>query len=118
MKKVFFLIFLFVGTMSTIAQEVDLKELDAYISKTVNDWGIPGVSVGIVKDGEIVFEKGYGVMEIGKGKSPDEHTLYAIASNTKAFTAAIIAQLVEEGKLNWMIKYSVIYPILKFMTVP
>ncbi|MEP5132444.1 serine hydrolase domain-containing protein, partial [Nonlabens ulvanivorans] len=100
MKKLFILLFLF--TVSTsIAQDVDLKELDTYISKTVKDWGIPGVSVGIVKDGEIVFEKGYGVMEVGKRKSPDEHTLYAIASNTKAFTAAIIAQLVEEGKLNW-----------------
>ncbi len=100
MKKLFILLFLF-AVSTSIAQDVDLKELDAYISKTVKDWGIPGVSVGIVKDGEIVFEKGYGVMEVGKRKSPDEHTLYAIASNTKAFTAAIIAQLVEEGKLNW-----------------
>ncbi|MGB3590836.1 MAG: serine hydrolase, partial [Nonlabens sp.] len=65
------------------------------------EWNIPGRSVGIVKDGKIVFEKGYGVLEVNKSTRPDKHTLYAIASNTKAFTAAIIAQLVEEGKLNW-----------------
>ncbi len=83
------------------AQTVDYKELDRYIEQTVADWDIPGLSVGIVKNGEIVFERGYGVLEVGKKQSPDEHTLYAIASNTKAFTAAIIAQLVEEGKLKW-----------------
>lgn len=100
MKKIFLLLFL-VTISTSIAQEVDLKELDQYISQTQKDWNIPGLSVGIVKDGNIVFEKGYGVMEVGKSKAPDEHTLYAIASNTKAFTAAIIAQLVEEGKLDW-----------------
>lgn len=97
----FFLLLFLLNVTTSIGQEIDYKELDRYIEKTVADWDIPGVSVGIVKDGEIVFEKGYGVMEVGKRKSPDEHTLYAIASNTKAFTAAIIAQLVEEGKLNW-----------------
>ncbi|GAK96722.1 beta-lactamase [Nonlabens tegetincola] len=92
--------FLFTAQLFT-AQNVDLKEIDKYINSTQKEWDIPGLSVAIVKDGEIVFEKGYGVMEIGKKQKPDEHTLYAIASNTKAFTAAIIAQLVEEGKLDW-----------------
>jgi CubicO group peptidase (beta-lactamase class C family) len=65
------------------------------------DWDVPSMSIGIVKDGKLVFSKGYGVKEIGKKGAPDKNTLYAIASNSKAFTSAIIAQLVQEGKLDW-----------------
>ena len=100
MKKVLFLSALFIST-ALFAQKVDYKKLDKYISQTQQDWNIPGLSVAIVKDGEIVFERGYGKMNINDSRKPDEHTLYAIASNTKAFTAAIIAQLVEEGKIDW-----------------
>lgn len=78
-----------------------LKKLDAYYDQMAKDWGIPSMSIGIVKDGELIFAKGYGVKEVGKSEQPDENTLYAIASNSKAFTSAIIAQLVQEGKLSW-----------------
>jgi CubicO group peptidase (beta-lactamase class C family) len=57
--------------------------------------------VAVVKDGETVLAKGYGVRELGAPGPVDEHTLFAIASNTKAFTAAALAILVEEGKLSW-----------------
>lgn len=83
------------------SQKVDLQKLDAYFEKAAIDWDIPGMSVGIVKDGEIIFSKGYGVLEVGKPERPDGNTLYAIASNSKAFTTAIIAMLGQEGKLNW-----------------
>ncbi|PIF06529.1 MAG: serine hydrolase [Draconibacterium sp.] len=83
------------------SQSVDLEQIDAYIAKTITDWDIPGLSVGVVKDGKILFSKGFGVLETGKPASPDGNTLYAIASNSKAFTSAIIAMLVQEGKLNW-----------------
>jgi CubicO group peptidase (beta-lactamase class C family) len=81
--------------------QVDFKKLDAYYLKALKDWGVPGMSIAIVKDGKVVFSKGYGVKEAGKTEAPDENTLYAIASNTKAFTSAAIAQLVDEGKLKW-----------------
>lgn len=67
----------------------------------VTDWNVPGASIGIVKDGKLVFTGNYGVLEVGKKEKPNEHTLYAIASNSKAFTSAIIGMLVQEGKLNW-----------------
>lgn len=81
--------------------KVDLKKLDKYYEQVVQDWGIPGMTVGIVKDGKLIFSKGYGVRETGKAEKPDGNTLYAVASNSKAFTTAIIAMLVQEGKLSW-----------------
>ncbi len=84
----------------TITKE-DLAELDAYYTQMVKDWDLPGASIGIVKDGELVFSGNYGVMEVGKSDQPNKNTLYAIASNSKAFTSAIIGMLVQEGKLGW-----------------
>jgi CubicO group peptidase (beta-lactamase class C family) len=102
MNKIFlFLIFLPLSCFTAKSQNIDFEKLDNYFEQTAKDWGIPGMSVGIVKDGEIVFSKGYGVLEIGNPEKPDGNTLYAIASNSKAFTSAIIAMLVQEGKLNW-----------------
>lgn len=87
--------------VSNAFSQPDLKKLDAYYAKALKDWDVPGMSVAIVKDGKMIFAKGYGVKEAGKNEPPDENTLYAIASNTKAMTASMIAQLVEEGKLGW-----------------
>lgn len=81
--------------------KIDFKQLDKYYEKMVADWGIPGLSIGIVKDGKLVFTGNYGVLETGKPEKPNENTLYGIASNSKAFTAAIIGMLVQEGKLDW-----------------
>ena len=97
---------------STIAQssEVDLDHLDSYYEKMVNDWDLPSMTIGIVKDGELIFAKGYGTKEVGKNELPDENTLYAIASNSKAFTTAVMAMLVQEGKLTWDTRVKEILP--------
>lgn len=83
------------------AQRVDVAALDAYIAEAQRAWPVPGLSVAIVKDGRIVLEKGYGVRDVRGSDPVDEHTLYAIASNSKAFTAAALAQQVDAGKLSW-----------------
>ncbi len=102
MKRIFNTCVLFLLTvLVAFSQQPDLTKLDVYLAKTATDWGTPGISVGIVKDGKIIFAKGYGVLETGKPSVPDGNTLYAIASNTKAFTTAMIAMLVQEGKINW-----------------
>lgn len=80
---------------------LDVAALDAAIARALPEWPVPGLSVAIVYDGEIVLEKGYGVAEVGGTQPVDEHTLYAIASNTKAFTAAALGILVDEGRLSW-----------------
>jgi CubicO group peptidase (beta-lactamase class C family) len=81
--------------------QADLKKLDAYYEKALKDWGVPGMAIAIVKDGKVIFAKGYGVKEAGKTEKVDENTLFAIASNTKAFTATAIGQLVDDGTLKW-----------------
>ena len=95
-----FLLLLLLHPFHLLAQ-VDLKKLDAYLAKSQNEWGVPGMSVGVVKDGKLIFAKGYGTAEMGTDRKVDENTLYAIASNSKAFTSTAIALLVQEGKLSW-----------------
>jgi CubicO group peptidase (beta-lactamase class C family) len=82
--------------------------LDSDVQQLMTDLQVPGVSVAIVKDGEIVATKGYGIRRIGKTDRVDENTLFSICSNTKAFTAVALAQLVDEKKIAWddpVIKY-------------
>jgi CubicO group peptidase (beta-lactamase class C family) len=78
-----------------------LATVDAYANRVMDTWGGPGMAIAVVKDDKVVFAKGYGVRELGKPDKVDENTLFAIASNTKAFTAASLAILVDEGRINW-----------------
>ncbi|MGH9743938.1 MAG: serine hydrolase domain-containing protein, partial [Candidatus Acidiferrum sp.] len=73
-------------------------DLDAYVARDMKTFDVPGIAVAIVQDGKIVFVKGYGVRKLGDSAPVDENTLFAIGSNTKAFTAAT---LVDEGKISW-----------------
>ncbi|MCO4822866.1 MAG: beta-lactamase family protein, partial [Flavobacteriaceae bacterium] len=78
-----------------------ISELDAYIQTGMKQWRPPGLAVTVVKDGEIIFKKGYGVTTIGTQKNVNENTLFGCMSTTKAFVAAGLAMLVDEGKLKW-----------------
>ncbi len=91
------------ASIAAFAQKtgLDAKKLDKYFSKMSKDWEVPAVSIGIVKDGELVFTGNYGLRDLEKKDKPDANTLYAVASNSKAFTTAIIGMLVQEGKLGW-----------------
>jgi CubicO group peptidase (beta-lactamase class C family) len=75
--------------------------LDAEVERARREFEIPGVALAVVKDGRVVIEKGYGVKRLGGSDPVDAGTLFAIASNTKAFTAAALGLLVEDGKLSW-----------------
>ncbi len=62
---------------------------------------VPGISLAVVHDGAIVLAKGYGVRKLGEAAAVDEHTLFGIGSNSKAFTTAALAMLVDDGKIQW-----------------
>ena len=77
-----------------------LRDFDAYVERVRQQFNVPGIAVAIIKDGKVVLERGYGEREMGKAARVDEHTMFAIASNTKAFTAASLSILADEGKLS------------------
>lgn len=81
--------------------QLDHEVLDTYFEQMVDDWQVPSMSVGIVNDGELVYAKGFGVKSYSTDMQPDKNTLYAIASNSKAFTATIMGMLVDDGLLSW-----------------
>lgn len=89
------------STSNTQKQEALPPGLDAHIAKVLEAFDVPGVGVAIVKDGEIILSKGYGVKKLGEPDPVDENTLFSIASNSKAFTGTALALLVEQGKLDW-----------------
>ena len=81
----------------------ELQSLDAYVEHAKQQWGsdVPGLSLAIVQGDSVVYTKGYGVREVGKPERVDAHTLFAIGSNTKSMTAALVGMLVDDGKMRW-----------------
>lgn len=77
------------------------KGFDAYVEKVMKEFEVPGMSIAIVKDKQIILTKGYGIKQLNSSDKVDSKTLFPIASNSKAFTATMLALLVEEGKLEW-----------------
>src|SRR4030095_5138898 len=101
-SRLFMLLLLLLLTLQAVsAQQAPGADFEAYVNKSIADWGVPGVAVAIVKDDRVVFARGFGVRQLNKPAPVDEHTLFAIGSSSKAFTAASIAMLVDEGKLKW-----------------
>jgi CubicO group peptidase (beta-lactamase class C family) len=76
-------------------------DIDALVERSMDTFSVPGMAVGVVKDGKLIFAKGYGVRQLDRDEPVDADTLFAIASNTKAFTTAALAILVDEGKIAW-----------------
>lgn len=89
-----------IGT-KIFAQAITSPEIDALAERTLKAFDVPGIAVGIVKDGKVIHSKGYGLRSLGSPEKIDENTLFGIASNSKAFTAATLGILVDEGKLKW-----------------
>jgi CubicO group peptidase (beta-lactamase class C family) len=77
-----------------------LAALDAEVERVRQAFDVPGIAVAVVKDGEVVLARGYGVREIGRPEPVDAETLFAIASITKGFTSAALSILADEGRLS------------------
>jgi CubicO group peptidase (beta-lactamase class C family) len=93
-----FVVLVFVACASAQSAPADL---DSYVASSMKTFDVPGLAVAIVKDGKILVAKGYGVRKLGDSTPVDEFTTFGIGSNTKAFTTAALATLVDEGKLSW-----------------
>ena len=97
--KCFIVIAILISNFS-IAQ-ISSRKIDKLVNEAMETFNVAGVAIGIVKDGKIIHNKGYGVKSIETNEPVNEHTNFGIASNTKAFTTAALAILVDESKLSW-----------------
>jgi CubicO group peptidase (beta-lactamase class C family) len=95
------------------AQALSSTQIDSLVNKTLSSFNVPGIAVGIVKDGKLIHAKGYGVRSIKGAAKVDEHTLFGIASNSKAFTSAALGMLVDEHKITWDTKVNDVIPDFK-----
>ena len=78
-----------------------LADFEKYAEQAQKDWQVPGLAMAIVADDKVIFAKGFGVKKVGGDDKVDEHTIFQIGSTSKAFTAALVAMLVDEKKLAW-----------------
>ncbi len=83
------------------AEDSFLDGMRTFIQEKMQVWKVPGVAVVIVRNGEVVLQEGFGFRDVERGLPATPNTLFAIGSSTKAFTAAVVAALVDEGKLEW-----------------
>ena len=84
-----------------IARPAASYDLEQDVNRTMKAFDVPGIAIAVVKDGQVVAARGFGVRKLGEPAKVDGKTLFEIASNSKAFTAAALAMLVDEGKLKW-----------------
>src|SRR6266446_8804700 len=94
-------VFMLAVAKQSAAQAGPPEDVGAYAARVLKDFEVPGLAVAIVKDGKVLLAKGYGVRKLGDRTPVDENTLFGIGSNTKAFTTAALATLVDEGKISW-----------------
>lgn len=90
-----------VGSAASAATPIDPRAIDAVATRAMVAFDVPGIAIAIVKDGKTIFAKGYGTRRAGDTAPVTPDTIFQIGSNTKAFTAAALAILVDEGKLAW-----------------
>jgi CubicO group peptidase (beta-lactamase class C family) len=93
--------FVTIRIFSAAAQPLTSTQIENVVERTLAAFEVPGIAVGIIKDGQLVHAKGYGVRSLKTKVRMDENTLFGVASNSKAFTTAALGMLADEGKLKW-----------------
>lgn len=104
-KTLVYILILFLLQFSVLAKEGPKKfllpNIDNLIERAMKTFEVPGLSIAIVKDGKILFTRGYGFKDLKRKEPVNSQTLFSIASNSKLFTAVAIGILVDEGKVSW-----------------
>jgi CubicO group peptidase (beta-lactamase class C family) len=103
----------FAGKKAGTLDAARLARLSAFTESAMRELKVPGVAVGIIQDGKVVFADGFGVRELGKPEKPDANTLFMIASNTKALTTLMLAKLVDAKRFGWETPVTSLLPSFK-----
>jgi CubicO group peptidase (beta-lactamase class C family) len=110
MRKTITLFLMLFAFVTVWSQPLTPEQIDNLTYQTMQAFNVPGIAVAVIKDDHVVHMKGYGVRSIATGQKTDENTLFAIASNSKAFTSAALGILIDEGRLTWETKVIDIIP--------
>jgi CubicO group peptidase (beta-lactamase class C family) len=113
LKKAILLCVTIACAINTNAQILTSKQIDSVVENTLTTFNVPGIAVAVIKDGKVIHSKGYGVRSIKNNLKVDENTLFGVASNTKAITAAALGILIDEKKLTWDTKVIDVIPEFK-----
>ncbi|WP_437817465.1 serine hydrolase [Sorangium sp. So ce1078] len=100
----------FQGKTARVLDEERLRELASFIEEGRKAASIPGMAVAVLQGGKVVFERGFGVRELGKKDPVTPSTLFRLASMTKPLTSLMVAALVDEGKFGWDTPVTRIFP--------
>ena len=103
----------FAGKKANTLDQERIGELGRFVEQGQRVLGVPGVGLGVVQDGKVVFAGGFGVKELGGTEKPDGDTLFMIASNTKAMTTLLLAKLVDEHRITWDTPVTKLLPTFK-----
>jgi len=98
----FFLILTLLASVNILPKEKFVPEhFKKYINKSLKEWNVPGIAVGIMNKGYIILGSGFGFRDLEKKLPVTRYTLFPIGSSTKAFTSYITGKLVDENVLGW-----------------
>lgn len=86
---------------ASAAGPAPLQDFDAYVRYAMKVWRVPGLAIAIVDNRHVIMEEGFGVRTVGSPEKVDVHTLFGIASDSKAFTTVALGILKDRGKLDW-----------------
>jgi CubicO group peptidase (beta-lactamase class C family) len=103
----------FAGRKANKLDATRIAALTKYVTDAQKLTGVPGVSIGLVQDGKVVYAGGLGVRKLGSPEKVDADSLYMIASNTKGLTTLLLAKLVDEGKVTWTTPVTQLLPQFK-----
>jgi CubicO group peptidase (beta-lactamase class C family) len=84
-----------------IVERQDMQSIERFVVDQLAAWEVPGCAVAAVQDGQVVLAAGWGQRDLDTKLPVTADTLFAIGSTTKAFTAATIGALVDDGLLDW-----------------
>ena len=101
LQKIILVFLLLVACRVSDAQVLSSEAIDGLVDRSMKAFEVPGIAVGVIKDGKVIYAKGHGVRSLNTMQKMDENTLFGIASNSKAFTAAALGILVDERKIKW-----------------
>ena len=98
---------------SALAAQEPFPGLDAYVTKAMAGWKVPGIGLAIVRNDSVIYAKGYGVQKVGSATPVDDKTLFEIGSSSKSFTATLVAMMVTDGKMKYDALMSTYLPDFK-----